>query len=127
MKKTTNWLKNSKKAVKRFLVKNITTYAFKIAIWSKKYAQDNYDKNVLSMVKGLSTDKYEDEVIRLYQFVKRKQAFVFKTKIVGAGKGITHYKLLLVETPHAKIEVKIMKKEHPDFFKTDCSDKVEGI
>jgi len=112
MKKIINWLKKTRAwkwaaeeviTAKRWMIKTVTVRAFKIILWSRKHAQDNYDMNIISLYKG----------------VRKKKAFVFKTKIISPGKGIKHYKLLLVETPHGVIEVQLMREEHPDFFKYD--------
>jgi len=122
-KKATAWIKKHATAIKRWCIKQLTINAFKIAVWSRKHAQDNYDANVMSMIKGLSTDKYEQEVVRLYQFVRRKQAFVFKTKIMSAGKGIKHFKVLLVETPGGIIEVQVANEGSEDYDKHEYVNK----
>ena len=121
--KAIKWVKNELLTYKRWFIKIITINAFRIAVWSKKHAQANYDANVMSMIKGLSTDNYEHEVVRLYQFVRRKQAFVFKTKIMSAGKGIKHFKVLLVETPAGIIEVQVALEGTEDYTKHDYVNK----
>jgi len=116
MKRIINWIKNTRayrklkdRAVytKRLCIKNITMRAFKIIIWSKDHAQENYDRNIIELYKG----------------VRRRNAFVFKTKIISPGKGINHYKILLIETPENEIKVEIMRRDHPEFFKFDYVNK----
>jgi hypothetical protein len=105
MKKITDWIANNKKlnSIRWFLIKHSTTISFKIIARSRHWNQQNYDNNIIELYKG----------------VKQRKAFVFKTKVMSPGKGITHYKFLFVETPQSTIMVKLMKRDHPDFFKDD--------
>lgn len=105
MKKITNWIKKNKKlqSFRWFLIKHLTTIAFKVIAKSRFWNEYNYENNV----------------IQLYKAVKRRKAFVFKAKIVDPGRGIKHYKILFVETPYGKIEVKLMRQDNPDFFKSE--------
>jgi len=105
--KAQKWAASELLLYKRWCIKHITIYAFKIVLWSRKHAQENFDKNI----------------IEFYKAVRRKQAFVFKTKIISAGKGIKHYKILLVETPNHTIEVKVAHEGTEDYTKHDYVNK----
>ena len=61
-------------------------------------------------------DFYDQNIIHLYQSVRKKQAFTFKEKIVGMKKGEQHIKLLLIETPDRNIEIKLSKLDHPELY-----------
>lgn len=103
MKKITNWFHKKFQKIRWFFIKSITTISFRIIAKSIVWNEFNYDKNI----------------IELYKSVRRKKAFIFKAKIMSPGKGITNQKFLFVETPGGMIEVKLMKKDNPDFFKTE--------
>ena len=118
MKQIINWIKKTRAykrlkskaiSIKRWFIKNTTMRALKIVIWSRKHAQETYDRNIIELYKG----------------VRRRQAFVFKTKMMNPGRGIKHYKILLVEMPHGIIEVQIAQEGTEDFTKHDYVNKAD--
>ena len=88
------------------LTKWISMLAFaiiaKVRVWNEKY----YDKNI----------------VYLYQDVRRKQAFNFKMKVVGA-KGKKHLQVLMIETAVGIINVEITKDKYPHLFKENGEKK----
>lgn len=63
-------------------------------------------------------DYYDAQVFKLYQKVRTRKAFTFKEKIMQAGKGAPHVKILMIETEQGTIRVEIKKQDHPELFKT---------
>lgn len=78
---------------------------------------------IIKYVRAWNEKYYDQHIVELYQKVRRKDAFNFKMKVVGA-KGKKHLQVLMIETQVGTIHVEITKDKYPHLFK-DNGEKID--
>jgi len=110
MKKT--WLKVKINVLQRVLSpfrRIITIMCFKIIRTSEKWNKNYYDS------------KIED----LYISVSKKKAFLMKERIIDAGKGSQHVKMLLMKTEQGDMQIILRKQDYPDIYEMTKKSKTD--
>lgn len=71
---------------------------------------------IIRRVETWNKTYYDQNIVSLYQSVREKKAFTFKSKIVGS-KGNRHIQFLMIETEKGEIKIDISKAKHPNLYK----------
>jgi len=71
---------------------------------------------VIGFVKNWNPEYYDENVVHLYQSVRKKKAFTFKEKIMSMGKGQRNVKVLMIETEKNIIKIELTPEKYPKIF-----------
>jgi len=71
---------------------------------------------IIGFVKNWNPEYYDENIIYLYQSVRKKKAFTFKEKIMSMGKGVRNVKVLMIETEKNVIKIELTPEKNPEIF-----------